>query len=139
MEKILECFHQKPFFSIEERMTWTSWMTWRWVNYQQKFFQKWTTPLKHATLFQGLFEFALLSGLFCILLLNLERKGDWTFFSPADELIHYLWVSRMIWKRGREVYFSVISVKWWRIWICTRLCSTSFFFSFYIIIVFSKV
>jgi len=26
------------FFSTEERMTWTSWMTWGWVNYQQKFF-----------------------------------------------------------------------------------------------------
>ncbi len=33
------------FFSTEERKTWTSWMTWGWVNYQQKFFQKWTTPL----------------------------------------------------------------------------------------------
>jgi len=28
------------FFSSEERMTWTSWMTRGWVNYQQK----WTTP-----------------------------------------------------------------------------------------------
>jgi len=26
------------FFSTEERKTWTSWMTWGWVNYQQKFF-----------------------------------------------------------------------------------------------------
>jgi len=35
------------FFSTEERMTSTSWMTWGWVNYQQKFFffLKWTTPL----------------------------------------------------------------------------------------------
>jgi len=33
------------FFSTEERKTWTSWMTWGWVNYQQKFFKKWTTPL----------------------------------------------------------------------------------------------
>jgi len=29
-------------FSTEERKTWTSWMTWGWVNYQQKCFQKWT-------------------------------------------------------------------------------------------------
>jgi len=29
------------FFSTEDRMsTWTSWMTWGWVNYQQKFFSK---------------------------------------------------------------------------------------------------
>jgi len=33
------------FFSTEERKTWTSWMTRGWVNYQQKIFQKWTTPL----------------------------------------------------------------------------------------------
>jgi len=26
------------FFSTEERKTWTSWTTWGWVNYQQKFF-----------------------------------------------------------------------------------------------------
>jgi len=29
MEKMLECFHQKPnYFLTEERKTWTSWMTW---------------------------------------------------------------------------------------------------------------
>jgi len=28
------------FLSTEERKTWTSWMTWGRVNYQQKFFQK---------------------------------------------------------------------------------------------------
>jgi len=28
------------FFSTEERKTWTSWMTWGWVNYQQKLFLK---------------------------------------------------------------------------------------------------
>jgi len=28
------------FVSTEERKTWTSWMTWGWVNYRQKFFQK---------------------------------------------------------------------------------------------------
>jgi len=28
------------FFSTEERKTWKSWMTWGWVNYQQKFFLK---------------------------------------------------------------------------------------------------
>jgi len=34
------------FFMTEERKTWTTWMTWGWVNYQQKFFfKKWTTPL----------------------------------------------------------------------------------------------
>jgi len=37
------------FFSTEERMTWISWMTWGWVNYQQKFFLKWTTPLRSRT------------------------------------------------------------------------------------------
>jgi len=26
------------FFSTEERLTWTSWMTWGWVIYQQVFF-----------------------------------------------------------------------------------------------------
>jgi len=26
------------FFSTEERKTWTCWMTWEWVNYQQMFF-----------------------------------------------------------------------------------------------------
>jgi len=26
------------FFLTEERKTWTSWMTWGWVNYQQVFF-----------------------------------------------------------------------------------------------------
>jgi len=36
------------FFSTEERMTWTSRMTWGWVNYQQKFFQKWTTSLRNC-------------------------------------------------------------------------------------------
>jgi len=35
-------------FSTEERMTWTSSMTWGWENYQQKFFQKWTTPLSYT-------------------------------------------------------------------------------------------
>jgi len=39
-EVSLECFHQKPLFSTEERMTWTSWMTWEGVNYQQMFFEK---------------------------------------------------------------------------------------------------
>jgi len=34
------------FFLTEERKTWTSWMTWGWVNYQEKiFFLNWTTPL----------------------------------------------------------------------------------------------
>jgi len=28
------------FFSTEERNTWTSWLTWGRVNYQQKFFLK---------------------------------------------------------------------------------------------------
>jgi len=28
----------RNFFSTEERMTWASWMTRGWVNYQQKFF-----------------------------------------------------------------------------------------------------
>jgi len=36
------------FFSTEKRKTWTSWMTWGWLNYQQFFFLKWTTPLKLA-------------------------------------------------------------------------------------------
>jgi len=34
-------------------MTWISWMTWGWVNYQQKFFfffLKWTTPLTNPLL-----------------------------------------------------------------------------------------
>jgi len=30
------------FFLTEERKTWTSWMTWGWVNYQ------WTTPLSYC-------------------------------------------------------------------------------------------
>jgi len=30
---------------VGERMKWKSWMTWGWVNYQQKFFLKSTTPL----------------------------------------------------------------------------------------------
>jgi len=45
MEKNPGMFSSKTLISIptEERMTWTSWMTWGWVNNQ--FFQKWTTPL----------------------------------------------------------------------------------------------
>jgi len=47
--KLKACLHvfikNLNFFSTEERMTWISWMTWVWVNYQQKFFLKWTTPL----------------------------------------------------------------------------------------------
>jgi len=45
MEKNPGMFSSKNFFSTEERKTLTSWMTWGWVNYQQKLFQKWTTPL----------------------------------------------------------------------------------------------
>jgi len=47
MEKNAGMFSSKTlyFFLTEERMTWTSWMTWGRVNIQQKFFQKCTTPL----------------------------------------------------------------------------------------------
>jgi len=45
-KKNLDCFHQKPLFIFDWRKNdMTSWMTWGWVNYQQKFFLKWTTPL----------------------------------------------------------------------------------------------
>ncbi len=29
--------HKKNIFSTEERNTWTSWITWGWVNYQETF------------------------------------------------------------------------------------------------------
>jgi len=38
MEKIHVFFKNLHFFSTEERKIWTSWMTWGWVNYQQKVF-----------------------------------------------------------------------------------------------------
>jgi len=40
MEKNPRMFSSKKlnFFLTEERTTWISWMTWGWVNYQQKFF-----------------------------------------------------------------------------------------------------
>ncbi len=36
------------FFSTEERNTYTSWMTWGWVNYQEILFWKWTNPLSYV-------------------------------------------------------------------------------------------
>ncbi len=37
------------FFAAEERKTWTSWMTWGWVNDQEFLFRKWTNPLNEYT------------------------------------------------------------------------------------------
>jgi len=40
MEKNAGMFSSKTFISFRLKR-----MTWGWVNYQEKFFQKWTTPL----------------------------------------------------------------------------------------------
>ncbi len=38
------------FFLTEERKTWTSWITWGWVNYQKTLILEWTNPLRLETI-----------------------------------------------------------------------------------------
>jgi len=44
------------FFSTEERMTWIYWMTWGWVNYQQKFFWKVNYSFKKSSFHKNCFQ-----------------------------------------------------------------------------------
>jgi len=61
-------------------------MTWGWVNYQQKFFQEWTNPLRHSFIIQNIFfmKFVFLSLAFLtkwtpemIFFINMPRFNRW--------------------------------------------------------------
>jgi len=76
MEKNPGMFSTKTliYFRLKIKKTWTSWMTWGWVNYQQFFFffLKLTAPLK---LLVTILTWVKLVCLYCLIFSEIEIKA----------------------------------------------------------------